>query len=206
MQHRITSADIRNLIGGDEAAFRKIYYVHSEQVYQLAFRFLKSPVWSEEIVQDVFLKLWLNREGLDESGNTWFYLYVITKRLCLNRIREIRKSTLLFDELMHHLEQAHNRTEEEFFAADMDRQAQEIIATLPQQQRLVFNLSRMEGLSHKEIAKQLGVSPNTVKNHMVQALKTLKSALHQSGYTYLIGLLCCQQVTHWIYSFFFMPH
>lgn len=182
------------MIGGDETAFRRIYDAHSEQVYQLAFRFLKNQAWSEEIVQDVFLKLWLNREGLDETGNAWVYLYVITKRLCLNRLREIRKSIRLFDELMHHLEQVHNQTEEEFFAADIDRHAQQIIARLPQQQRLVFNLSRMEGLSHKEIAKQLGLSPNTVKNHMVQALKTLKSALHQSGYTYLFVLVCCQLI------------
>lgn len=182
------------MIGGDEAAFRRVYDAHSERVYQLAFRFLKNTAWSEEIVQEVFLKLWLHREGLDQEGNTWLYLYVVTKRLCLNQLREIRKSTRLFDELMTHIEAAHNQLEETLFAADIDQQTQHIIALLPQQQRLIFKLSRMEGLSHKEIAKQLGLSPNTVKNHMVQALKTLKTALHQSGYTYLLALLFCHQV------------
>lgn len=194
MQNLITSTDIRRLIGGDETAFRKIYDIYSEPVYQLAFRFLKSPMWCEEIVQDVFLKLWLHREGLNEDGNTWFYLYVITKRLCLNQLRDIRKSALRLGELMNNMEQAHERVEEELFAADMDRHAQQIIAALPQQQRLVFRLSRMEGLSHKEIAKQLGLSPHTVKNHMVQALKTLKSALHQSGYTYFLALVFCHHI------------
>ena len=207
MQHLVTSADIRGLIGGDEKAFRKIYYAHSERVYQLALHLLKSPVWSEEIVQDVFLKLWLNREGLDENGNAWFYLYVVTKRLCLNRIRDIRKSTQLFAELMHQLERASNQTEEELLAADMDHHTQELIALLPQQQQLVFKLSRVEGLSHKQIAKQLGLSPNTVKNHMVQALKTLKSALHQSGYiTSCLLFSCLEQLVEAAYYYFFQSH
>lgn len=183
------------MIGGDEHTFQRVYDVYSEPVYQLAFRFLKNPVWCEEIVQDVFLKLWLHREGLDEDGNTWLYLYVITKRLCLNQLREIRKSTIRFDELISHMEQRYDGMEETLFAADMDRHAQQLIAALPQQQRLVFRLSRMEGLSHKEIAKQLGLSPNTVKNHMVQALKTLKSALHKSGYTYYLALAFCHHIT-----------
>jgi len=194
LQKRITAADIRQLIGGDETAFRRIYDVHSERVYQLAFRFLKNSVWSEEIVQEVFLKLWLHREGLDQEGNTWLYLYVITKRLCLNQLREVRRSARLFEELMTHIEAANNQMEETLFAADIDRQTQHLIAMLPQQQRLIFRLSRMEGLSHKEIAEQLGLSPNTVKNHMVQALKTLKTALHQSGYTYLLALVFCHHV------------
>jgi len=194
LQNLITPTDIRRLIGGDEHAFQKIYGVYSEPVYQLAYRFLKNPVWCEEIVQDVFLKLWLHREGLDEEGNTWLYLYVITKRLCLNWLREIRKSAIRFDELMNHMEQRYDQTEEALFAADMDRHAQQIIAALPRQQRLVFRLSRMEGLSHKEIAKELGLSPNTVKNHMVQALKTLKSAFHQSGYTYFLAFTFCYYI------------
>ncbi len=171
-----------------------MYTVFSEQVYQLAFRFLKDTSWSEEIVQEVFLKLWLNRQGLDESGNMWLYLYVITKRLCLNRLREIRKSSILFDQLMANIKQVNNQTEDELMAMDMERCAQQIISSLPKQQQLVFNLSRQEGLSHKEIAQQLGISPNTVKNHMVEALRTLKSSLQQSGYTYFLALTFCWNI------------
>lgn len=183
------SSTIRQLIGGDETALRSLYDLHGEQVYQLAFRFLKDTAWSEEIVQDVFLKLWLNREGLDEDGNVWLYLYVIAKRLCLNKLREIRKSTLLFEQLMHHIEIAGNGSEEQLMAQELERQTQHVIARLPKQQQLIFKLSREEGLTHKEIAQRLGISPNTVKNHMVQALKTLKGSLQQAGYTYMLALV-----------------
>lgn len=190
----IDSSDIRRLIAGDEDAFKKIYDCHSGQVYQLAFRFLKDSAWSEEIVQDVFLKLWMNREGLDESGNMWLYLYVIAKHLCLNKLREIRKSAALLDQLMAGIEQAGNSTEEQLFAADMERLAEKAVALLPRQQQLIFKLSRQEGLSYKEIAQKLHISPNTVKNHLVQALKTLKNSLQQSGYNYLLACLFCWSI------------
>jgi len=185
----IDSSTIRRLIGGDEIAFRSLYDCHSEQVYQLAFRFLKDTAWSEEIVQDVFLKLWLNREGLDKDGNIWLYLYVITKRLCLNKLREIRKSAMLFERLMSTIEIAGNAPEERLVAEELEQQAQRAISRLPKQQQLIFKLSREEGLTHKEIAQRLGISPNTVKNHMVQAIKTLRTTLSQSGYAYFLALL-----------------
>ncbi|HWK58896.1 MAG TPA: RNA polymerase sigma-70 factor [Parapedobacter sp.] len=184
----VDSSTIRHLMAGDEAAFRVIYDIHSGQVYRLALRFLKDTSWSEEIVQDVFLKLWLNREGLDDQGNLWLYLYVITKRLCLNKLREIRKSPVLFEQLMNGMEVASRPPEEQFMAIELEQQAQRLIACLPKQQQRIYKLSREEGLSHHEIAEKLGLSPNTVKNHMVQALKTLKNSLHQSGYTYLLAL------------------
>lgn len=185
----VDTSTIRRLIAGDELAFRRVYDFHSEQVYQLAFRFLKDTAWSEEIVQDVFLKLWLNREGLDEQGNIWLYLYVITKRLCLNKLREVRKSAMLLEQLMRNMEVAGNQSEEQLMANELERHAQRLISSLPKQQQLIFKLSREEGLTHNEIAQKLGLSPNTVKNHMVQALKTLKSTLQQSGYTYVLALV-----------------
>lgn len=191
----VDSSTIQRLIGGDDIAFREVYDLHSGRVYQMAFRFLKDPAWSEEIVQDVFLKLWLNREGLDEQGNIWLYLYVITKRLCLNKLREIHKSAVLFKQLMQHIEITDSFSEEQFMAAELEQQAQRLVSRLPKQQQLIFKLSREEGLTHKEIAQKLGLSPNTVKNHMIQALKTLKSTLQQSGYTYLLALVFVSLMT-----------
>lgn len=191
----VDSSTIQRLIGGDDIAFREVYDLHSGRVYQMAFRFLKDTAWSEEIVQDVFLKLWLNREGLDEQGNIWLYLYVITKRLCLNKLREIHKSAVLFKQLMQHIEITDSFSEEQFMAAELEQQAQRLVSRLPKQQQLIFKLSREEGLTHKEIAQKLGLSPNTVKNHMIQALKTLKSTLQQSGYTYLLALVFVSLMT-----------
>jgi RNA polymerase sigma-70 factor (ECF subfamily) len=177
VQRLITSQDIKQLRAGDESAFGLVYTQFNKQVYRLAFRFLKDKGPVEEIVQEAFLNLWLSREKLNEDGNLWLYLYVITKRLSLNALREIHKSSALFEKLTAHIEELHNATEEEILAADMERFTKGLIINLPRQQQQVYKLSRTEGLSHIEIAAKLQISQNTVNNHMVGALKTLRAQL-----------------------------
>jgi RNA polymerase sigma-70 factor (family 1) len=179
---------IQQLIAGDESAFTAIYELYSEKVYRLAFRFLKDKEQSEEIVQEAFINLWLSREKLNADGNMWLYLYVISKRLSLNALRQVGKSSNLVEKLLHQISELQNTTEEEVLAHDLEHYAEKVIEKLPRQQQLVFKLSRIEGLSHKEIAEQLQISPNTVKNHMVEALKTLKTHLKYSDFLYLIVL------------------
>src|SRR5690606_14048309 len=149
LHNSIKPSDIRRLIAGDEKAFKKVYDLYSEQVFQLALRFLKDTAWSEEIVQEVFLRIWINHKKLDAAGNMWLYLYVIAKRLSLNRLRQVRNSELHMDQLMINMATASNQTEEAILVADMERYTQKVITSLPKQQQLIFNLSRIEGLSHK---------------------------------------------------------
>jgi len=184
----VDSDCIRRLANGDENAFTAVYELYSEKVYRLAFRFLKDKEQSEEIVQEAFINLWLSREKLSADGNMWLYLYVISKRLSLNALRQVGKSSILVERLLHQISELQNTTEEEILAHDLEHYAEKLIEKLPRQQQLIFKLSRIEGLSHKEIAEQLQISPNTVKNHMVEALKTLKTHLKYSDFLYLAVL------------------
>lgn len=184
----IDSKGIQQLIEGDESVFTTVYELYSEKVYRLAFRFLKDKEQSEEIVQETFINLWMSREKLDSEGNIWLYLYVISKRLSLNALRQLYKSTNFAEQLCHRIIATHNSTEEEVLAHDLEQFTEKIIEKLPRQQQLIFKLSRIEGLSHKEIAEQLHISPNTVKNHMVEALKTLKSHIKYSDFIYFLVL------------------
>ncbi|HVW97216.1 MAG TPA: RNA polymerase sigma-70 factor [Mucilaginibacter sp.] len=184
----IDSSAIQQLMAGDESVFVTVYELYSEKIYRLAFRFLKDKEQSEEIVQEAFINLWLSRDKLDPEGDLWLYLYVIAKRLSLNALRQIGKSSNLIEKLLHRISELQNTTEEVVLAHDLEHYAETIIEKLPRQQKLVFKLSRIEGLSHKEIAEQLHISPNTVKNHMVEALKTLKSHLKYSDFLYFILL------------------
>jgi len=184
----IDSTGIDRLITGDESVFTLVYELYSEKVYRLAFKFLKDREQSEEIVQETFINLWTSREKLDSSGNIWLYLFVIAKRLSLNALRQSARAVHLSDEVLLDLMQAHNGTEEEVLAHDLEQYTERIIQKLPRQQQLVFKLSRIDGLSHKEIAEQLHISPNTVKNHMVEALKTLKLNLKYSDLIFFLVL------------------
>jgi len=179
---------IAQLKSSDELALKLIYDRYFEKVYQLSFRFLKDAAWSEEVVQDVFLSVWLHRHGLHEDGNLWVYLYVIAKRRCLNKLREVKKSDQLFNRLIENIEQlsiSSHETEEWIWANDLENFAQKAIAALPKQQQLVYKLSREEGLSHKEIAQKLNISPFTVRNHLGEALKNLKTSIPLQNYLIL---------------------
>jgi len=180
---------IENLRKGDQQTFEQVYNHYSSQVYRLAFRFLKDKAQSEEIVQETFIKLWLNRHKLDVSGNLWLYLYVIAKRLSLNELRKISQSEELSAQLLLNITEAHNRTEEEVLAADMEKFTESVLNKLPNQQQTIFRLSRVEGLTHQQIAEKLGISPNTVKNHMVEALKNIKNQLKDTELVYFMALI-----------------
>ncbi|RYZ95619.1 MAG: RNA polymerase sigma-70 factor [Sphingobacteriaceae bacterium] len=183
------SDHIKQLISGEEAAFTIIYNQYSAKVYRLAFRFLKDKDQSEEIVQEVFINLWLSRDRLSAEGNMWLYLYVIAKRLSLNALRQVYRSSDLSEKLLKHISVEDNHTEEDLLAHDLELYTEKIIEKLPKQQQIVFKLSRIEGLSHKEIAEQLHISPNTVKNHMVCALKTLRTHLKYADFIFLAAIL-----------------
>ncbi|MFD1628308.1 RNA polymerase sigma factor [Pseudopedobacter beijingensis] len=189
MQTVTNFISIENLRKGDQQAFEHVYKNYGAQVYRLAFRFLKDKAQSEEIVQETFIKLWLNREKLDINGNLWLYLYVIAKRLSLNELRKISQSEELSAQLLLNITDAHNGTEEEVLAADMEKFTESVLNKLPNQQQTIFRLSRVEGLTHQQIAEKLGISPNTVKNHMVEALKNIKNQLKDTELVYFITLL-----------------
>jgi RNA polymerase sigma-70 factor (family 1) len=182
------SLDIVKLIAGDESAFNRVYHLYSERIFRLAFRFVKNRAQCEGIVQETFLRLWSFRSRLDSSGNLWLYLYVIAKRLSFDAYKEISKSSVLRQELLLNLQAIRNTTEEEILANELECFTQNVISKLSNQQRLVFKLSRHDGLSHLEIANQLNISQNTVKNHMVEALKTIKKELKYADLIYFLAL------------------
>jgi len=184
----LDSEHIQLLIAGDESVFTLAYEIYSAKVYRLAFKFLKDKQQSEEIVQETFIKLWLGREQLDASGNVWLYLFVIAKRLSLNALRQNACAVHFANDVLPVAKEMHNETEEEVLAHDLEQYAEKIIKKLPRQQQLIFKLSRVDGLSHKQIAEQLHISQNTVKNHMVDALKTLKLSLKYSDFIFFIAL------------------
>ncbi|NHA02362.1 sigma-70 family RNA polymerase sigma factor [Mucilaginibacter sp. HC2] len=181
--------DIKRLIAGDETAFRLAYGVYSEKIYKLAYRFLKDPDLSAEIVQETFITFWINRDKLDPDVDLWPYLHVITKRLSINSLKQIYKSTDNLKLLIQRTILEHNYTDEHVAADDLKIFTQKIIDQLPRQQQLVFKLSRNEGLSYKEIADRLQISQHTVRNHMIQALKTLKTHLKSADLIFFLVMI-----------------
>jgi len=174
---------LERLRDGDESAFNEVYTQFSPDIYNVAFHYLQDAAQSEEILQETFISLWLNKERIDVSGDLWVYLFVIAKRKSLDILRNIKKSKVLLERLSDAADVLRNSTEEKVLAKEFQRLVDIVVNSLPEQQQKIFRLSRQEGLSHNEIANILNISSNTVKNHMVQANKTLKLRLQHAMLT-----------------------
>lgn len=182
------STDLKQLIDGDQTVFKRIYDQYSDRIFRYALAFVKDDAWAEEILQDTFLKLWQSRSLLDPTGDIWLYLYVLCKRFCLSRLREIKRSKELQERFFLSVEYEQLHPLDTMEVRDLESFISRVIDLLPSRQKEIFQLSRGEGLTHKEIAERLGISINTVKNHMVSALKTIKLELDKNDYPFFMVL------------------
>lgn len=180
---------IKRLKSGDEAAFRIIFDQWFKKLYYFSFRYLKNREYAEEIVQEVMLQLWINREFLEEKYPVSPYLYTITKRLSLNMLRQIATSKTASARIFAGLREAVNTTEEDVSLAELKRITEEALVLMPKQQQQVYRMSRNEGLSLDEIASQLGILKNTVKKHLSEALKAIRKHFSVRYYLFFISLI-----------------
>lgn len=185
----LSTEKIKGFREGNETAFREIYVHFGPKIYGFAFSFLKERLQSEEIVQETFLSLWENRQKFDESRALEPYLFTIAKRLVLDQLRKTVHTKALREKLLAAISEQHNETEEQIIFSDLLVFAERAIDELPLQQQTVFRLSRVEGLSYDEIAERLNLSRNTVKNHLIVAVKKLKKHFNNQEMIYLIFLV-----------------
>ena len=155
---------ILSLKQSSKDAFTALYKQYWKQVYNFSRLYLTSADAAEEVVQEVFIKIWETREFLREDDHFKGLLFIITRNLIFNRHRknmneDFYKVTVLAAEI-----DAHNLQEY------IDR----LIDELPPRRREIFNLSRKEQKSYKEIALLLNISEKTVENQISEALKYLK--------------------------------
>lgn len=176
---------VTELQQGSQAAFEQLFSTYNEKAYFFAFRFLQSQAESEEVVQDAFVKVWLNREQLKPELSFNSYLFTIVKHIIFNKNRKKVHENAYIQHLVHHADKSKNITEHEVVYADLKKKAEKAIEQLPPQQKRVFLMSREQKLSHKEIAAELNLSVKTVEAHIRLALK----ALHQALDKFLIPVL-----------------
>ncbi|CAL1520166.1 RNA polymerase sigma-70 factor [Chitinophaga sp. MM2321] len=163
---------------GDEKAFRKIFDLYKEPFYAAALKMTRSDETAEEIVQEVFVTLWLRRANLAAVEHPSSYLFTIV----YNCIRAHFKKLAIEKRLKQNIGEQHPvgecLTEERLIDKENQQLLQDIIHQLPPQQQLIYQLSRKQGLSRDEIADHLAISPHTVKNHLLKALKYIRSHYH----------------------------
>lgn len=166
---------------GDMIAFYNIYERYCKRLYGFVLRYIKNETDAEDIVQEVFIKVWESRNKIDVYSSFEAFLFTIAynSTISLFRKRVCEKKYLEYLKLLQHLENAPELTDEIQFK-DLNKKVQILLNKLTARQKEIFLLSREEGLSHDEIAKKLNISINTVKKHMVNTLAFIKYGLDNS--------------------------
>ena len=177
-REQISIETISSFVSGDISAFDQIYRHYSKKLFHFTFDLVKIKSEAEEIVQEVFLKLWQNRTKLREytSFETFLFRIAYNTTISVLRKRAQEKRYIEYIKALSLVESGKNQN----YAFELDElinTVNEIINQLPERQKDVFILSREQGLAYKEIAQELGISINTVENHMVRALKFIKTKL-----------------------------
>ncbi|WP_321286719.1 RNA polymerase sigma-70 factor [uncultured Sunxiuqinia sp.] len=181
----------RQLKEGSKDAFRILYGRYGIKIHRFAYSYLKSEHDAEELVQDVFLKLWDKRLLLDGSGNIRSYIFKVAVNSIYDFIRR-KNVEQAFHEFASGKDILTEGTWDEVVYNDMLAQIHRLMDKMPEQRRRIFKLSRENGLSNDEIAASLGLSKRTVENQLYRATAFLKENLPQnSAFAMLFFYLFC---------------
>ncbi len=167
---------IVGLINGDAQSFRKIYDLYIKKIYHFIYGYVKEKNEAEDIVQNVFIKIWEKRNVIDKEKSFEGFVFTIAYRAIIDRFRQNASkpyfnkgdmldpqvsSSVFSDDLLHQheIESLYNKS----------------LQALPPKRKEIFVLSRHDGLTNKQIAEKLGISVKTVENQMTAALSSLKA-------------------------------
>jgi RNA polymerase sigma-70 factor (ECF subfamily) len=179
------------IANGDGGSFTVLFKRYFDQLKWNAVKMLKSEFWAEEIIQDVFMQLWANRERLTDIESPAAYLFRITANRCLDRIRHQNQETkaqYLLNQVLP--DEPGSLQQNSYDIRLIERTINEAVQQLPEKGRQVFELQRTGNFSYQEIADQLGISKNTVRNHMVKSLHFIRSYLAEKGEFFLLIFSC----------------
>lgn len=171
--------DIRNRIAlqSDEQAYEELFRYFYPSLYQFALSFVKTGQLAEEVVSDVFIRIWQKRSALVRIHDLKLYLFISTKNTALNYLRQQKRDTLLPDDYRVQLRSIYFDPEELLITAEMINRIQQAINQLPPRCQLIFKLIKDDGLKYKEVAELLNLSLKTIENQMTLALRKIGSAI-----------------------------
>lgn len=184
---------IAGLIQDDESAFCELYALYKNRLMFFAMKFLKSKEFAEDVFQDAFTFVWQNRRFLNPDSPFAPYVYTIVKNRILNLLAGIEKEQQLKNIILSGSVDVTNDTEDKILDDDLNQLLEKALLNLTSQQRRIFDMSRKEMKSHKEIAEELNISVYTVQQHISASLKVIRSYLVKYSGTYadLLVLLFC---------------
>ena len=161
----------------DEKIFEQVFKTHFKNLHAYAFTIVKDEILAEELVQNIFYKLWDRSEKLTISAPIASYLYRAVYNECLNHLKHMKVRSAYQSHALREMTGQTDSSSKKLMLKELESKLDQALQELPEQCRTVFQLSRFEDLKYREIAEKLNISPKTVENQMGKALKILRSKL-----------------------------
>jgi RNA polymerase sigma-70 factor (ECF subfamily) len=178
---------LKAIANGNEIAFKTIYDAYFKKLSAYLYKLCKSNDAAEEMVNDVFLKIWKNKSSLNHIESFEAYLFTMARNKAIDYLRKLAKDTNLITELTAQIQESHNEIEEKLDATALKNLIEQSLAQLSDQKRKIFKMSKEEGYSYDEIAAEMQLSKSTIKNHLSETLKHLKKQVDpESGRSFLL--------------------
>ncbi|WP_241775629.1 RNA polymerase sigma-70 factor [Flavobacterium sp. Root420] len=168
---------ISSIKNGNEAAFEKIFKTYFRNLHAFAYTFMKDDIIAEEIVQNVFFRIWEKKEQLKIDDSLKAYLYRSVHNESLNHLKHLKIKNSFQLQYSANMESSNQDASNQMIATELENDIQKAISELPPQCRIIFQMSRFEQLKYQQIADQLNISIKTVENQMGKALKVLRLRL-----------------------------
>jgi RNA polymerase sigma-70 factor, ECF subfamily len=184
-----STAIVRSFMPTGVAAFEHLFKMHFRGLHAYAFTILKEEAMAEEIVQNVFCKIWEKKQLPEIETSPKAYLYKAVYHDCLNYLKHKKVKSA---HAMHVVRQSNDREEnasDKVMAGELKERIHTALNELPEQCRTIFQMSRFEGLKYQEIADEMGLSVKTVENQMGKALKLMRIKLVEFLPLFIISLL-----------------
>jgi RNA polymerase sigma-70 factor (family 1) len=166
---------IKELAAGDEQAFRAIFDHYKAPFHAAAFKMTRSAHIAEEIVQEVFVTIWLKRRLIGDANHPENYIFTILHNCIYTHFRKLASERQMKSQLKKEQDEGEELIESLLLEKENKAILENVISQMPPQQRLVYKLAKQEGWSREEIAQGLNISPNTVRNHLAAAVQFLRS-------------------------------
>ena len=162
----------------DAAAYKELFLLYHKRLLNFSITITHSKESAEEVVSDVFMKIWTNRNILPTIENFHLYIYVVTKNFSINKaLKEKKKESFSLDETAVDTKNIYADPEQLMITAEMQKRIRFAIQSLPPKCQLIFKLIREDGLKYKEVAELLNLSVKTIENQMTIALKKISESI-----------------------------
>ncbi len=163
----------------DALAYKEIFTLYHARLVSFSTSITRSRESAEEVVSDVFLKIWNMRHSLARIENFHLYIYIITKNLSINRLlRQKKEKVFSIDDTVVEFRSIYLDPEQLMMTAEMFKKVRKAISDLPPRCQLIFKLIKEDGLRYREVAELLNLSVKTVENQMTIALRKIGQAIH----------------------------